>query len=153
MPTISGGSGGNPPGFEFGYDQIAATVNLTGTTEGTATTVITCAAHTFDGGAVLCEFFSLIVQAPNNAVGDSTVVGLFESGALINRLVFARAGFVTAQSPQYPGYGSMRFTPSAGSHTYVVAAWVTDTVSTPNVVAGTGGPGNNPPAWVRFTKV
>ena len=143
-------TGGGGSGSEIGYDQITATVNLTGTTEGTATTVITCAAHTFNGSPVICEFNCLIVTCPTNAVGDSTVVGLFESGTLINRLVFGRTVAVTAQSPQYPGYGSMRFTPSAGSHTYVVKGWVSSTSGTPNVVAGAGGAGNNPPAWVRF---
>ena len=181
MPTISGGSSGGipgvtvsgtpaasqaliatsataaswayPPGFEIGYDQITAGVNLTGTTEGTATTVITCAAHTFDGGAVICDVYTLILQTPNNGVSDTSTVGLFESGTLINRLVFGRAVTVTAQQPQHPGFGAMRFTPSAGSHSYVLAGWVTNTTGTPQVVAGTGGPGNNPPAWVRFTKV
>ena len=142
-----------PPGYQFGYDQTTAGVNLTGTTEGTATAVITCAAHTFDGGTVLCEFYTLILQTPNAAVADTAIVGLFESGTLINRVSFGRAVSVTAQQPQHPGYGAFELTPSAASHSYVVAGWVSSTTGTPQVVAGTGGPGNNPPAWVRFVKV
>ena len=155
MAIVSGGSVNlaSLPGYEIGYDQITATVNLTGTTEGTATTVITCAAHTFDGGAVLCEVYTLILQTPNAAVGDTAIVGLFESGTLVNRILLGRAVAVTAQQPQHPGFGALRFTPSAGSHSYVVAGWVSSTTGTPQVVAGTGGAGNNPPAWVRFTKV
>jgi hypothetical protein len=53
--SAAAGSWVFPPGHEFGYDQITSTVNVVGTTQGAGTTIITCAAHVFDGGPVMCE--------------------------------------------------------------------------------------------------
>jgi hypothetical protein len=153
MPIIGGGGGTVNPatlaGYEIGYDQITASVPVTGTTEAGATTVITCAAHTFDGAAVMVEFFCWAVNTP--AVnGGNILVGLFESGTLINRL-----GFLQSQSASNAGVsilGGFRFTPSAGAHSYVVKSWASATTGTPQIFAGAGGSGNQSPAWVRFTK-
>lgn len=177
MPIVSGGGAGSlpsggasgqvvayggssgvgtwvyPPGREIGYDQITSSVNLTGTTEGTATTIITCAAHTFDGAAVLVEFQAVTVTIDTNASGDNTIIGLFESGTLINRFAYGSTSGQGSNKGTFPGAGFMRITPSAGSHSYVVAGWVSNTAGTPGVIAGAGGAGANPPAFVRFTKV
>lgn len=137
---------GYPPGFEIGYDQITASATVTGTTEGTATTIITCAAHTFDGGAVSVEWFGLI--APKNTAGSNIRVGLFEGGTLVNVLAFLQTPAAAITEAGHKG--GFRFTPSAASHSYVVAAWG---AANCNVDCGAGGAGNLPPAWVRFTKV
>ena len=139
------------PGYEFGYDQITANVNATGTTEGTATTVITCSAHTFDGQPVIAKFHAPGMR-PSTTLGSTIVIGLFESGTLINRLA-QQGNWAGSANPFTTAEGSFRFQPSAGSHSYVVAAWVSSTTGTPAVAAGAGGPGNNEPAYVRFTKV
>lgn len=140
-----------PPGFEIGYDQITATVNPTGTTEGTATTIITCAAHTFDGGLVLATFNAPLAVGPGAAAGNNLFIGLFESGTLVNRL----AASITPAANTLGVWISQatRFTPSAGSHTYTIGAWVTNTTGTPSINAGAGGAGASSPAFVRFTKV
>lgn len=178
MPIISGGTGGgaisgvvvtgtatagqvpvassaiagtwaNPPGFEFGYDQITSTVNITGTAENAATTVITCAAHTFDGGAVIATFCG-VLKSPGQAAGDFILVGLFESTTIISRLAIMDTSVAVPFTATITG--SFRFTPTAASHSYTVQSWITDTVGTPAVVAGVGGSGVNSPAYVRFTK-
>jgi hypothetical protein len=56
-------------------------VNISSTTESSGTTVITCAAHTFDGAPVVAEFFGHIL-APDS--GTLTVC-LFESTTQITR--------------------------------------------------------------------
>lgn len=148
VATTSSGSSGS----EIGYDQITTGVTpITGTTEGTATTVITCGAHVFDGAAAIATFYTPLLRSDTSSVGDSIVVGLFESGTLVNRF-YQQFTAVTGTGTGASAMGAFRFTPSAASHSYVVAAWATGSTNT-QVAAGTGGAGNNPPCWVRFTKV
>jgi hypothetical protein len=142
----AGGGGGG----EIGYDEITTSVSITGTAEGSATTVITCAAHTFDGTPVMVEFFTALLRT-STAATSQIIVGLYESGTLVNRIMALQND---AASPSGMGaIGGFRFTPSAGSHSYVVMAWTTSTSGAQALVAaGAGGAGNNPPAWVRFTE-
>lgn len=139
------------PGYEINYTQITSGVNVTSTTEATPTTVISPGAITFDGAPVIAEFYAVIVS-PLGATSVLTVV-LFESTTEIARLAELEQ-FGAGGSQQFVGtlYGRYRFTPSAGSHTYTVGAFVNSTAGTPAVGAGTGGAGN-PPAFIRFTKV
>ena len=147
-----------PPGYEIGYDQITSPVNVTSTTESSGTTIISCAAHTFDGGAVICSFSTDRIVLPN-AGGSGTpnyvIVSLFEGSTQITRLAFALtasgdAGYATGQ---LPAVGAYRFTPSAGSHTYTISACASSTTGTPNIQAGSGGTGGDAPCFCRFTKV
>lgn len=146
---IAGGSG--TIGFEIGYDQITATVNVTGTTEGGATTIITCAAHTFDGAAVLLTFSSPGILVPNTAGGFVDVV-LTESGTALGQIGYIQNPAAGGQNGT-PVNLTYRFTPSAGSHTYVIKAFCSSTSGTPRVIAGAAGAGAFAPAYARFTKV
>ena len=152
MPIISGQSGGGStsPGYEIGYDQITSSVNIASTTESAGTTIITCAAHTFDGALVMVEFFSPFVT--DSSVSSLTIVSLFESSTQISRLANTSASNAAQQS-SVALTGRYRFTPSAGSHTYTVTAFANSTTGTPAVGAGAGGTGAYPPCFVRFTKV
>ena len=181
MPTISGGGSGGipgvtvsgtpaasqaliatsssaaswayPPGFEIGYDQVTtASISITGTTEGTATTLVSCAAHTFDGGPVLCEVYCAILR-PEAVVGNSTILALFEGATVIGRVINHRADTTANPNADLSMLGALRFTPSAASHTYTLAGWVVSTTGTPQLDSGAGGSGANSPSWVRFTKV
>lgn len=147
-----------PPGHEFGYDQITGNVNIVSLTEATGTTIITCAAHTFDGAAVICDFFSGQVVLPAETVATTAVsvtFSLFEGATQITRLAFAlyEINQTVNNQMQIPIFGSLRFTPTAASHTYTVTAICSSTNGTPVVVAGAGGTGTPPPTYVRFTKV
>ncbi len=137
-------------GFEIGYDQITSNVNVGGTTFGTASTVITCAAHTFDGSPVLLTVFtpSLVPPSPASA---SIQVHLSESGSDLAVLGFLSNAGSTGQVV-VPATMQYRFTPSAGSHTYLIVAFVSVNTGTPRVVAGAAGAANNVPAFARFTK-
>ena len=139
-----------PPGYEFGYDQITATVNVTGTAEAAATTIITCAAHTFDGGAVMAQFYGAI-KPDSSAAGDFIAVALFESTTIISRFAIVQNN-VTGAVIIVSTTGQLRFTPTAASHTYTVQAWTSVNASA-SIVAGAGGTAANAPAFVRFVKV
>ncbi len=139
------------PGFEIGYDQITSGVNVTGTAEATPTTIITCAAHTFDGAPVLAQFFSPQVAMPTGT--NSTLgISLWEGSTELGAMGFKRTDLTAAQDYHVIS-AFYRFTPSAASHTYLLRAWVSVTTGTPSIGAGAGGVGANVPAFLRFTKV
>lgn len=136
-----------PPGYEFGYDQITSTVNITSTTESSGTTLISCASHAFDGAAVLLHVFFPALQTGSGTVANVTV-SLFEGATQIGRLGYQQLG---GSNLYVPCTLFHRFTPSAASHTYTITAirGVTDG----GVIAGAGGTGTLLPAFARFTKV
>lgn len=147
----SGAIAAKPPGYEIGYAQITANVNIVSTTEATGTTIISPGALTFDGAPVLVEFYGIIVT-DSNAVGDFVEVSLFEGATQISRLAILKvlvAGVTMVQTVK----GSLRFTPTAGSHTYTVTGVAASTTGTPAVAAGSGGASGNAPAYIRFAKV
>jgi hypothetical protein len=144
--AIEGTAGGNAPGFEVGYDQITSPVTVSSMTEATGTAVISCAAHTFDGAPVLAHFFASAVIV---AASDLVQVSLFESTTEIG--IIANCVAVTALQSQYPCVGELRFTPTAGAHTYTVTAYRSSTNGT--VRAGAGGTATFVPAFIRFVKV
>lgn len=134
-----------PPGYEYGYDQITADVTVSSTTEAAGTTVISCAAHTFDGSAVVAEFFSPSILT---GLADGVTVLLFEGATQIGRLCHTQVGASTSQSP---GVGKLRFTPSAASHTYTVTA-IRAGANSGTIKAGASGTGVFVPTYIRFTK-
>lgn len=136
-----------PAGYEIGYDQITANVPISATVESAGNTVIACAAHTFDGGAVLAHFYSPEI-APGT--GGQVIVSLFEAATQIAELVEVIAGTGLANAGETAS-GFIRFTPSAASHTYTVTAFRITANGT--VVAGAGGTATPAPAFMRFTKV
>lgn len=146
---IAGGSG--TIGFEVGYDQITAPVSISSTTEATPTTIISCAAHTFDGAAVLLDVYFAAIEMGSAA--SIVQVNLLEGSTELGVMgVFA----VSAASTSYffVCRASYRFTPSAGSHTYKVCAFANSAAGTQAIVkAGSGGIGGYLPGYARFTKV
>lgn len=151
MP-ISSSSGGNPAGFEIGYTQITSNANITDTAEATATALISPGALTFDGAAVMVEFFCAGILTDTAAAGDTVTVTLFEGASQITRLGVVKTVVVAA--PELVAVClKYRFTPTAGSHTYKLCAFATSTTGTPTLTAGSGGTNGYPPAYIRFTKV
>lgn len=154
------------PGAQIGYDQITtSSISVTSTTEATPTTIITCAAHTFDGAPVMVEFCAPAVQTPTVTVlgGGITVTPklvfvLFESTTEIARLGLVAAnmsltGTTTGTLALLSSVSGdkFQFTPSAGSHTYIVGAY--GNASGGVVYSGAAGTGADSPTWIRFTKV
>ncbi len=154
VPVASSSSAaawGFPPGFEIGYSQITASVNVASTTEATGTTIISPGALTFDGTPVLAHFYAPAIE--NGTAAAATVtVNLFEGATQIARLVVLGLASGTLQELVSVN-GFLRFTPTAASHTYTVTAFANNTTGTPQVVAGLTGTNAYAPAFIRFTKV
>ena len=135
---------------EINYTQITAPVSVTATVEASGTVCITTPAITFDGAPVMVELFAPYVSVPPGA-GVICFVSMFEGATQIGRfgLVSCTAG---ASYTQYtPFHGRLRFTPTAGAHTYTVTAYQSG--GNCNFGAGAGGTGLYMPAFIRFTKV
>lgn len=146
----SGGGGGGSGGGEIGYDQITANVSVTSTTEASGTTVIPGSAHTFDGSPVIATFCA--PEGVVSSAGGFLVVSLFEGSTQIGRFTLIQWPASTA-SLIIPCIGMLRFTPSAGSHTFSVTAIRNSASVTCLIGAGAGGTGTLMPAFLRFTKV
>lgn len=133
---------------ELSYQQVTSDVNVTGTTSGTANTVVTADAINFDGStAVLIEFFSYGVQ-PVNVVGGQLIIGLFEGSTLVSTVALVQG--VSTNPMIVPAHIVQRLTPSSGSKTYSIRAWTGSGTSI--VKAGTGSGGAAAPAFVRISR-
>lgn len=139
-------------GSEIGYDQITSSVNITGTSEASSTTIITCGSHTFDGSPVLVTFSTQQLVTPTPS-GAAVVVSLWEGATEITELTQANNASLSTAQMIVPATGMYRFTPSAGTHTYTVQAYTTSMTGTPKIGAGSGGTAGIAPAFIRFTKV
>lgn len=139
-----------PPGYEFGYDQMTSFISVTSTTESAGTTIIAGTSHTFDGSPVIAEFFSPKASG-NTASGGSVSVSLFESSTDKGILCWIADSGTTELMVSISG--KLRFTPSAGAHTYSVTAATSSTSGSPFIQGGAGGVGNVAPCYIRFTKV
>ena len=148
-----GGGGGGTQGTEIGYDQITASVTITSTTEAAGTTVIAAAAHTFDGAPVIATFYSSVVTVQGNAAGDFVAVSLFEGVTQIGEFGTTETPAAGAGSMQQSMTAMVRFTPTAGAHTYTVTAFKNRAGAACSVLAGSGGAGGVLPCFLRFTKV
>jgi hypothetical protein len=139
-----------PPGFEITYDQITSTVNIVATSEGTPTGVITGTSKTYENVPYLFHFHAPVAVDSSAASGTLTVL-LMQDSSSIGRIAVLDSVTVSTQV-QSPITGELRFTPSAGAHTYGVSAFVSSTTGTPSVGAGAGGSGVIVPAFLRVTK-
>ena len=122
------------------YVQITSSVNITGTTSGSPTTGVTGNAITYDGATpIRFEFFSNSV-----AIGTTNInVGFYEDGSYVSNLGVINTTYYI------PWSASHRRTPTAGSHTGSIRAWVN--AGTGSIGAGTGS-GSNAPAFIRVTR-
>lgn len=151
VPASSRGTGAAAAGYEIGYAQVTANVNITDTAEATGTALITCGPFTYDGAPVMAEFFAPAVLPPN-VISDAVIFSIFEGSTQLGRIA-AFQNQVSGTSEANNVTGRYRFTPSAGSHTYLLCAFVAVTTGTPKIFAGSGGVGGYLPAFLRFTKV
>lgn len=142
-PGVYGVGLDGPSGTELVYNEFVSDVSIVGTTEGTATVIVTADSYTFDGQTkVLIEFFSAAVK-----VGTSNVsVRLFEDGAAIGQFGYQD----TASGKYVPMRVVRKHTPTLGSHVYSVRGMVD--AGTGSAAAGAGGAGVNVPGFIRITK-
>lgn len=137
----SGAIAAYPPGYEIAYAQITSNVSVTGTTAASPTDIgLSSGAITYDGSAVWIEFFS-----PQMSRGSSSITAVLYDGST----QMMNLGQDTA-APDHGGPYRVRVTPSAGSHTYKIMAYVD--AGTGTVHADNGAAGNFAPAYIRVTK-
>lgn len=133
-----------PPGTELAYDQITANVAVSLGTPGNL--VIAGTTRNYDGQPVIAEFFTPEITNPS-AGGNSVRIGLWDGATQVSEWGAINA---SANPTLIPMLLRQRFTPSAGSHNYLVRAYVTG--STCTVLAGTGTAGAVAPAYLRITR-
>jgi hypothetical protein len=131
-----------PPGYQWDYKQITSNATTTATTAATATTIVAGNAVTYDGTPVLVEF-----SCPESIRGTTHITYVLYDGAT----QLGNFGKHDGGALGMPTKLETQTTPSAGSHTYTVKAFVD--AGTGTASAGNGAAGNLVPCFVRVTKV
>lgn len=148
MPEAA--SGTDLAGKELDYVEKTSNTSVTATSEGTANTVVTGASIALDGSTVILVEFSAYAARPDTgAVGRAITIILTDGGTVLGSL--AEIDAVAAQAQVLPVRGARRLTPSNGSHTYDVRAFVS--AGTGVVYGGAGGSGAAVPCFMRITRV
>ena len=143
--TASGGL------VELGYSQITSNVSVASASTGTgATTVIAPVTVVCDGGPVLVEFFAANA-APSTTSGDFLAVSLMQDGAEAIRYWTYKNNNSGGATDDHL-YLSRRLTPSAGSHTFGVNAFVTS-AARPGKVNASASTSSDGPAFLRVSKI
>ena len=141
-----------PPGHEFDYAEKTSDTNITATTEGTADTIVTANAVTYDGSTAIYVEACGAMQGP--AISSPGMqVYLYDGASSIGIIAsFAGPGVLSATitAIKIPFSTRVRLTPSAASHTYSLRAITSS--GTALAKAGTGGAGTLPPFYIRQYK-
>jgi hypothetical protein len=135
---------------ELDYVQITTGVNITGSTEGTANTLITGTSQTYAAEAMVIEVFSPQIVLPTVAQAN-VIILLYDGGTVLGRLGIMLNP--AADLNRHVFYAAHRLTPTAATHQYIVKATASSTTGTPSFGAGAGGSGTAMPAFIRITKV
>lgn len=131
---------------EINYTEFTSNVTVNATTVGTANQVVSSGAITYEAVPTMIEFYAPRYTGPASASffilrDGSTVLGTLAGPAI--------------SSTVHPFYAAARRTPTAASHTYNVAAWVSSGSGT--VLAGAGGTAGDQttylPGFIRVTRL
>lgn len=133
---------------EVAYVEYTASVAMSGTTVGTAGTIVSAGAITYEAVPHMIEFFCPKYTATANSGNLILKDGATVLGTLSTMANVANTGGAI--------FEARRITPTAASHTYTVAAW-NSTISGQTFVAGTGGAAGDGttffPGYIRIWKV
>jgi|GEM_PF-5575985 len=151
MVLTSAGSGAFetfslPPGYEFDYVEITtASISITATTEGTANTIVTANAVSYDGSTkAVIHFFCGRVEPPASGY---LWIALYDGASSIGQWGLQQSGSTGGRAMKF----EYRLTPSNASHTYSVRGFVGSGTGT--IYSGAAGSGNQMPTFIRQTKV
>jgi hypothetical protein len=135
--------------IEVDYVEFTAGGSITATSEGSADTVVTAGAVTFDGSTEAIIEFSAPNARPDTGAASRTLnVWLFEDGSSIGQLGLLASP--AAGGANAPLLLRRLLTPASGSRTYSIRATVN--VGTGVITAGAGGAGNQVPGYIRVSK-
>jgi len=150
--TAAGGGGTSSQtantSTELAYAQTTSTVTTTQTVEASATTVVTAPSITTDGNTpIMVEFWAPFIDPPP-VVNGFMFLTLFDGSTPIGKSLYERDQSTVANSTDTAGIYEVRVTPSAGSHTYSIRAYVGSNTGT--IGAGAGGANAYLPAYIRI---
>lgn len=137
-----------PPGYELGYTEFTAPVSITATTEASPNNVVSAGALTFDGTAHWFEFHAAYADA-SSVTSNCLRAGFYDGTTSQGKTLLVENAASPGDVIVTP-YIRRKLTPSAGSHTFKVAAWIDSGTGT--IGAGAGGSGNYVPGYIRITK-
>jgi hypothetical protein len=116
--------------------EAAAAVAITATSIAASQLVVSSGAITYDGSPIIIEYSAPLAQPPAGALAIMLYDGATEMG-YFSYLSSTVTGF------GFPVNIRRRLTPAAGSHTFLVRAWVS--AGQGNLVAGNGVAGAHSP--------
>lgn len=130
------------------YTEVTADTAISATTDGTANAIVTAPAYTADGTTpIRLEFYA--PKATLASTNTTVTFVLYQASTVVCNLgSYASGGFGAVNSP--PLYLVRRWTPSSGSKTFGVRAYVNANSATVN--AGPGTPGNWIACFLRIIK-
>lgn len=135
---------------EVGHQPITSDVSVTATTEGTANSVVSLGAITYEAVEHRFSFFSPSCRPDTGAAGRTLTFVLLDSTTVVYG-IWGRMAAPAAAAANAPVSLEARFTPTAGSHTYNVRAFVS--AGTGLIQANTGGAGTIAPAFLCVERV
>lgn len=138
-----------PPGYEIDYVQsTAGNTAISGTTEGTAHTLVTGTSLTYTAEPIMITAFCARVNT--GATANSGIVFLLYDGAtILGRLGLILSGATNGIVASF--FGAHRVTPTAATHQYILKAY--RTTSNGSVDMSGGGTGVEMPGFIRVQKV
>lgn len=137
-----------PTNNELAHVEFTATVSVTGS-EVSPTDVVSAGAVTFDGTAVVVEFYSTQVSPASGT--DLVALSLWDGATDLGRIAIVQNSVGASVQVAPPVLVRRKLTPSVGSHTYKIRGW--KSTGNGSVIAGAGGVGAYMPGYIRITKV
>lgn len=127
-------------------------LSITGTAEGSETTVITGGTFTADGSALWVEVSLPRIDLTPGAAARFCHIMLYEQASLIGRLGTVQSTFVSGVGSSQQFHHKWYLTPSAGSRQYIVKAYKTNAGDSVAIIGGSGGSGGTSPAVLHVYK-
>lgn len=148
---VSGGAAGstNLAGSELAYAEFTTAITLAGTTEATATSIVSAGAVSFDGSTIVMIECYIPSMVNNNSTSNARF-WLYDGASSIGEIGRTTNPAAAAAAVGQPVPLKHRLMPSNGSHTYSIRG------SSPggaSAGAGAGGAGNLMPGFIRITQV
>lgn len=113
-----------PPGYEYDVASRTSALTISAGSSASPNTVCTGASLSWDGStSVWIEFNAPGVDSGTNQ-GSEQHIGVYEDGTLVADIITAATAVTHIAPGYYPVWGRVRRTPSAGTHTYSIGAWV-----------------------------
>jgi hypothetical protein len=146
QPPPTGGGGGGGGGTELAYVEFTSNVTVSSTTEATPTDVVSAGAVTYAAARIRVDFCAagVLMGGSNGALSLTLWDGSTDLGRIGSWQQEAASGQVNI-----PTMLSRFLTPSAGSHTYKIRGFSTNSSAT--ILVGAGGTGVRMPGWIRVS--